>query len=365
MNDNPIILQACDIILQRDNRTTLSIPHLAVHQGEVVSLIGPNGAGKTSLLLVLAGLLRPMRGTLRFNENNITCSSALLAYRRSIAMVFQEPLLLHTTVFNNVAAGLKMRGIPHAEIRRIVPYILERFHIEHLAQRSSKALSGGEAQRVSLARAFAVNPRIVFLDEPFSSLDPPTREALLQDFESVLSEMKTTVVFATHHQDEALRLADRMAVMRDGTVVQIGTCEEVINAPQDEFVATFVGMETLLRGMVTETKNGMVTIAVGNQRVTAIADARVGEELLIGIRPEHVTLGTVSAPHTTSARNMFAATVVDVVLKGLFYKVVLDCGFPLTAFVTGQSREALGIRTGTRLTATFKATAVHILRKKG
>jgi len=364
MNGDPVILEARGIELRRGGRTTLAIPHLAVVAGEVLALVGPNGAGKTTLLLALAGLLRPCAGTLHCNGKRVEGRAAVLAYRRSIAMVFQEPLLLSTTVFNNVASGLKLRGVPARDIKRVVPQMLSRFRIADLAHRSGRALSGGEAQRTSLARAFAVNPRIVFLDEPFSSLDPPTRETLMQDLETVISETKTTVVLATHHHEEALRLADRMAVMRGGEIVQIGRCDEVLNAPRDEFVASFVGMETLLRGTVTAIDDGTITLAVGNQLLAAIGQARQGEELLVGVRPENVTLSREPHRGDTSARNVFAATVAGVAPRGLFYRVMLDCGFPLAAYVTGRSIEALGIREGARLTASFKATAVHVIRRK-
>jgi len=364
MNSDSVILEARGIQLRRGGRTTLAVPHLAVMAGEVLALVGPNGAGKTTLLLTLAGLLQPGAGTILFKGRELASRAAALAYRRSIAVVFQESLLLATTVYHNVAMGLKLRGVPAREIKRTVPLMLSRFRIADLADRSGRSLSGGEAQRASLARAFVLNPRIVFLDEPFASLDPPTREALLQDLAGAIAETRTTVVFATHHQDEALRLADRMAVMRGGAVVQIGRCEDVMNSPRDEFVASFVGMETVLWGTVLEAAQGTVTLSVAGRQVAAVGEAAPGEELLVGVRPENVTLS--AAPHTeaTSARNVFPATVVGIVPKGFFYKVALDCGFPLAAYVTGRSVEMLGIRQGARVAASFKATAVHVIRKK-
>jgi tungstate transport system ATP-binding protein len=178
-----ILLGAEDLLVRRGGVTVLDISDLCVLKGEVLALIGPNGAGKSTLLLTLAGLLKPSRGRFRFGEGRITDP---FSYRRRVAMVFQEPLLFDTTVFNNVASGLKIRGMESAEIKRTVPGYLERFGIGHLNRRSARKLSGGEAQRTSLARAFVTKPEIIFLDEPFSSLDPPTREALIGDLEKIL-----------------------------------------------------------------------------------------------------------------------------------------------------------------------------------
>ena len=186
---------------------------LNIQAGRIVCVVGPNGAGKSTLLLTLACLLKPSRGRFSFNGREIDAGRGDVDYRRRVAMVFQEPLLFDATVFENVAAGLRIRGVGREEIGRVVPGYLELFGIAHLAKRSARKISGGEAQRTSLARAFVTKPEIVFLDEPFSSLDLPTREALLGDLERIIRETRTTAVASTHDQTEALRLADRMAVM--------------------------------------------------------------------------------------------------------------------------------------------------------
>jgi len=196
------ILDVRDLQARRGGVTVLDIPVLELKSGEVLSLIGPNGAGKSSLLLVLARLI-PASGTLRFKGQDIHRNTGVLDYRRRIAMVFQEPLLLDTTVFDNVAAGLKLRGMKRREIGDRVIAALAQFGISHLARRHARTLSGGESQRTSLARAFAIQPEIVFLDEPFSSLDPPTREGLIEDLHRILKETKTAAVMATHDRIEA------------------------------------------------------------------------------------------------------------------------------------------------------------------
>jgi len=357
--DPQVLLQAENLIVRRGGATVLDIPALSVFQGQVLVLIGPNGAGKSTLLLTLAGLLKFGQGKILFRGAPIADGG--FDYRRHIAMVFQEPLLFDTTVFENVAAGLKIRGVGGDEIGRTVPEYLERFGVGHLAKRSARKLSGGEAQRTSLARAFVTKPEIVFLDEPFSSLDPPTREALTGDLERILRETHTTAVASTHDQTEALRLGDRLAVVNGGRIVQIGPAAEVMNRPADEFVASFVGVETVLPGRVVRISDGVFAAAVEGGEIEAVGHVRMGERVLCCIRPEHVTLSVNVPPPGTSARNAFPGTIRTITPLGLFHRVRVDCGFELTAYVTRQSLEELSLTIGKDVTASFKATAVHVI----
>ena len=354
-----ILLKAEELQVKRGGALALDIPDLEIIAGQVLALIGPNGAGKSTLLLTLAGLLKPARGSLLFRGERIVNDG--FNYRRRIAMVFQEPLLFDTTVFDNVAAGLRIRGVGRTEIGRVVSEYLDLFGISHLAKRSARKLSGGEAQRTSLARAFITKPEIVFLDEPFSSLDPPTREALTGDLERILHETRTTAVASTHDQTEALRLGDRLAVINGGRIVQIGPAAEVINRPADEFVASFVGVETVLPGRVLRSSDGVFTAEVEGGEIQAVGHVRIGEEVLCCIRPEHVTLSTNAQPPGTSARNAFAGSIRSITPLGLFHRVRLDCGFDLVAYVTRQSIEDLQLEEGKQVTASFKATAVHVI----
>ena len=201
----------------------LDIPSLSIREGEIFSLIGPNGAGKTTLMQTLSFLQKPFQGEISFRGRTVNSNHSVIEYRRRLAMVFQEPLLFDTTVFDNIASGLKIRRMKKQQIHRVVAEQLERFGIASLSRRSARTLSGGEAQRTSLARAFAIQPEILFLDEPFASLDPPSRESLIEDLENVLRQTRTTALFATHDRQEALRLSDRIAVMKGGKILQIGS----------------------------------------------------------------------------------------------------------------------------------------------
>jgi tungstate transport system ATP-binding protein len=364
MNSGKSILEVKNLQVKRGGVSVLDILYLGVPEGKILCLIGPNGAGKSSLLLALSCLLKSSQGEIIFKGQRVGSNHTVFDYRRNLAMVFQEPLLFDTTVFENVAAGLKIRGMEQDQIKLVVKEYLERFGISHLVTRSAKKLSGGEAQRTSLARAFAVRPEIIFLDEPFSSLDPPTRESLMEDLERILRETGTTGIMATHDQMEALRLSDQIAVMNEGKIVQIGAPEEVMNHPVDEFVASFVGTETILTGKVIRGNAGTFAVSVAGRDIEAVGDASPGESVLLCIRPENVTVSTGSSKEITSARNVFSSVVKRIIPSGAFYKVELDCGFPLVAYVTNHAREDLSMHEGMDLTASFKATAIHVIRKK-
>ena len=358
------ILEAQNLHVIRGGVHLLDIPSLALREGEILSLIGPNGAGKTTLLQTLAYLLRLFQGEIYFKGRRVGLEFAVFEYRRRLAMVFQEPLLFDTTVFNNVATGPRLRGIEKKEIHRQVTENLDRFGIGHLVHRSARTLSGGEAQRTSLARAFAIRPEILFLDEPFASLDPPSRESLVEDLQRVLRETQTTTVLATHDRMEALRLSDRIAVMKGGEILQIGSSDGVMNHPANEFIASFVGVETILSGKVVKKDGGSFIVSVSEHEIEAVGEVGLGESVALCIRPENVILSTKPDSGVTSARNVFPGKVIRVTPMGLFHKVQLDCGFRLVAYVTNHFLENLSLGEGRQVRALFKATGIHVVRAK-
>jgi len=233
------IVEISDLLVKRGDHPALQLDELSILGGEVLAVVGPNGAGKSTLLLTLSRLLKPERGTILFNGKQVLVESDV-AYRRRIALVMQDPLLFDTSVFENVASGLRFRGIYKDTIRHDVPLWLERLGVGHLSKRRAGELSGGEAQRVSLARALVLKPQLLLLDEPFSALDPPTRSRLLEDLGSLLSETSTTTVFVTHDLTEAVQLAGRMAVIVGNRLRQIGNPDEVFASPVDQDVAQFI-----------------------------------------------------------------------------------------------------------------------------
>ena len=237
MEKNPL-LQVAGLQIRRGGVQVLDLPSFSISAEEKVAVIGPNGAGKSSLLLGLACLIKRESGTITFQGEEVTPRGETV-FRRRIAMVFQEPLLFDTTVLDNVAEGLRIRGAGRREAREAAMESLELFKVGHLAGRSAHKLSGGEAQRVSLARAIAVRPKLILMDEPFSSLDLPTRIVLAEDLGRILHESGTAAIIATHDRIEALRVVDRLVVLDSGKIIQEGTPHEVIANPVNSFVAAF------------------------------------------------------------------------------------------------------------------------------
>lgn len=213
------ILAAKDITVVRSERTILQVSNVDLMDGEVLALVGRNGAGKTTLLQVLALVLKPTTGNVYF-QGRVVSNNNALHVRRRMSAVLQQPLLLDTTVFKNVAVGLQIRKVPKQEIKRLVPPWLERLGVAHLAKSSVRGLSGGEAQRVSLARALVLEPQVLFLDEPFSALDTPTREALLNELNTILTERNMAAIFVTHDYREIPRLAHRVIELDGGLLKQ-------------------------------------------------------------------------------------------------------------------------------------------------
>jgi tungstate transport system ATP-binding protein len=355
-----IILGMKNLVVRYSEQTVLQVDSLEIHEGEVLAVIGPNGAGKSTLLLVLARLLQPQGGEVNFRGSPIEQENEL-AYRRRIALVLQEPLLMHQSVFDNVAAGLKFRGLPRTEIKQRTELWLERLEISHLGDRPAHRLSGGEAQRTSLARAFALQPELLMLDEPFSALDAPTRSRLLQDLHALLSQTNITTIFITHDLDEALHLGDRVAILLGGVLRQVGRPQDVFTAPTDAEVAAFVGVETVIAGKVAISQNGQVMIQADGIQLEAVGELSVGTQVFYCLRPEDITLSIAESAIKSSARNHLTGRIVRMAPSGPLVRVVVDCGFPVVALITRSSSIEMKLQEGQPVTAMFKATAVHLI----
>jgi tungstate transport system ATP-binding protein len=234
------LVEVRGLVVRRGRRVILELPELAVRRGELLAVIGPNGAGKSTLATVLALLERPSEGELWFDGKPVDWRRDGLGTRRRLAMVFQEPLLFDTSVFENVATGLRLRGVHGPEVRSRAELWLERLNIAHLAPRAARTLSGGEAQRTSLARALVLDPELLLLDEPFGALDPPTRGDLIADLLPLLRRQATTTLLVTHDHDEAIELGDRLAVLLGGRLAQLDRPEHILEQPADPAVAAFV-----------------------------------------------------------------------------------------------------------------------------
>jgi tungstate transport system ATP-binding protein len=222
------IIELKDVKLKRGSRITLDVSHFQMFPGENVAVIGANGAGKSTLLQVIACLLSPGEGRVYAGGRHVGREMKALDARRRMAMVLQRPYLLDATVFDNVAIGLRMRHVPKGEVQKRVDEALRLFGIGHLAERRGRSLSGGESQRVSLARAMVLRPDVLLLDEPMSSLDVPTRMALLAELGRIIKKTRLTTVFVTHDVTEIPFLADRTVIMEGGKIIADGPVREVL-----------------------------------------------------------------------------------------------------------------------------------------
>ncbi len=357
------ILEANNITVERNQKKVLSVEHISIQDGELLAVIGPNGAGKSSLLMALSTLLPVSSGTILFNGAKIRKQDRL-SYRRQISMVLQDALLLDTSVRENIGTGMRFRGNKESDIKKSVKYWSEQLNIEKLLLRKSRQLSGGEAQRVSLARALAADPKILFLDEPFSALDAPSRTRLISDFQRLQSENKVTTLMVTHDLDEALLLGDRVVIIIAGKVRQIGTPDVVFTQPADLEVAQFVGVDTVIPGVVKTCGDGLAVIGVDGFELEVVADERPGRKVFVILRPEDITLSLQAPAGKTSARNLLRGEIKELMPQGPLMRVTLECQFPLVALITRTSAAEMGLEPGMLLYATFKATTAHLLARK-
>jgi ABC-type sulfate/molybdate transport systems ATPase subunit len=316
---------------------------------ETVALVGPSGAGKTSVLRAIAGLLRPERGRVTLDDEvwlDTSSSTDMPPEGRSVGLVFQEYALFpHMTVRGNVTFG---RGA------RRVDELLERLRISHLADQHPHVLSGGERQRVALARALARNPAVLLLDEPLSALDTHTRAAVRAELHDVLREAGLPTLVVTHDFEDAATLADRVGVIVDGRILQLGTAAELVAAPATPFVASFTGA-TLLPGTAAPGRDGLTEVVL-DAGVTAWSTDAAEGRVALSIYPWEVSISREIASDT--AVNHVRAPIASLVELGNRVRVRVG---PLAAEVTAGSAARLGLREGDVVVATFKATATRLL----
>src|SRR5688572_1504386 len=358
------VLALRDVRRRYGARDALDVRALDVVAGEVLAVIGPNGAGKSTLLRVLGLLERPDTGQVLVRGRAVDGREAL-GERRRMATVFQEPLLTDATVADNVALGLRFRGVSAAAGRARVARWLERLGVGGLATRAARTLPGGEAQRIALARALVLEPEVLLLDEPFAGLDAPARAALMTDLGAILRADRTTTVLVTHERGEALALADRVAVLMAGRLRQVDATARVFYAPVAADVARFVGVETLVTGRVLQSDGGVTAVDTGGRVVEVAADARPGATVRLAIRPEDVTLEPAGMHSRSSARNALEGVIAGIAASTHAIHVTVDVGFPLVAAVTARSAKELGLAPGTRVCAVFKASAAHLIAREG
>jgi molybdate transport system ATP-binding protein len=325
----------------------------------VVVLFGPSGAGKTTVLRSIAGLERPDAGSISCGDE-VWYDGArgihLVPQKRRLGYLSQDYAVFpHLTVKKNIAYGLRNGSVDD---------LLARFQLSGLADRYPRQLSGGQLQRVALARAMAPQPRLLLLDEPLSALDAPTRVRLRADLRQMLASLQLPAIVVTHDRIEALALGDSIAIMIDGKLRQAGPVDGVFECPVDADVAEAVGIETICPARVISRSAGLVTVEIGPARLVALDIADPHPEVFVCIRAESVTLEQCAPGNPTSARNHLPSRIVSVTREGPLARVVLDCGFRLTAIVTRQAEEELRLRDGEQVVAVVKATSIRIVPRR-
>lgn len=327
-----------------------------VAPGELLALLGPNGSGKTTVLRCLAGLVPVDAGRITIDEfvvDEPTSGTFVEPERRPIGLVFQDYLLFaHMTVLENVAYGLRARRTPKDVARRAAREWVDRVGLSDYADERPRALSGGQAQRAALARALATHPRVLLLDEPLAALDAGTRSMVRRDLRRHLETFDGMRVLVTHDPVDAYALADRVAILDQGRIVQIGSLPEVTAHPKSRYVADLVGLN-LVSGNVS---HGVLVTGAGANVV--IADAPSGAAFAV-IRPHSVALERHHSSGS-SVRNVWPGTVADIDRLGDRVRVGIDGVLPLTAEITVAALDALGLRPGDEIYSSVKATDIDV-----
>jgi spermidine/putrescine ABC transporter ATP-binding subunit len=319
---------------------------LTFADGEFFGLLGPSGSGKTTLLRSIAGFIELDTGQVLVDSDDI---ARVPVHKRDIGMVFQNYALFpHMTVFDNVAFGLSVRRVPGAEIKQRVEAILDLVRLSGMSERKPKQLSGGQQQRVALARALVTRPKVLLLDEPLGALDKHLREEMQVELRRIQREVGITTIFVTHDQEEAMTLSDRIAILNQGKIVQVGAPLEVYERPLDRFAAGFLGVANFLEGRVASVAGGeaRIDLALGGEALATAVTLKAGEPALIALRPEKIG---VSAGDAGAGPNRLGGTITAAIFSGssTTYRVAVG---QQTVAVFQQNSTADRFQPGDRVT---------------
>jgi putative spermidine/putrescine transport system ATP-binding protein len=342
---------------------------LAAERGEFVSFLGPSGCGKTTTLRMIAGFERPTAGSIAIDGADMTNRPP---NQRNVGMVFQSYALFpNMNVAGNIGFGLKIRKRPKADIDRRVAELLDLIHLEGRGDRFPWQLSGGQQQRVALARALAIEPTVLLLDEPLSALDAKIRVALRHEIRQIQRQLGITTVYVTHDQEEALELSDRIVVMSEGRIEQIGTPFEIYNFPATSFVASFVGTLNAIDTKIVDAAGGRLSLAGHEVRTTSALTGSAGQAVTVAIRPEMIALSTpdgsnvvaVSPTGGMTGTNRLPGTVADVAFLGSVVRVRTTVGPDATpVFVDTFNNPNLAVPpAGSPIVLGFPPEAVLVL----
>jgi len=339
-----------------DDKTVLEDINLKINQGEALAFLGPNGSGKTTLLKILAFIEKPTKGEVHFDGRRVA-NKNLEQMRLESTMVFQKTVLFSTSVYDNVAYGLRIRKTPKSKIDEEISKALKLVRLEGFEKRQAKKLSGGEQQRVALARALVLNTKLLLLDEPTANLDPKNASIVEEAIAAANRELKTTIVIATHNMFQAKNLPNRIALMNNGRISEVGAPAEIFGK-LSKTLASFAAVENTFRGTAKMTKEGTTSIDIGKDvRLTATAP-NTGE-VSIFVSPEDIILSKNRLE--SSARNVLRGSVVEIQDLGSVVRLRIDVGRPFIVQITKSSFRDMGITLNSEVYLAFKASSVQII----
>jgi tungstate transport system ATP-binding protein len=350
------IIELEKIYKNYENLQVLKDINMKFKKGTSTALVGPTGSGKTVLLRLIDLLEKPSSGNVYFEGvNSNESSNTRLKIRRQMGMVFQKPLAFKASVYDNVAFGLKIRG-DKKDIETRVKETLGIIGLKGYENRNALKLSGGETQRLALARAMITDPKLLLLDEPTANLDPISTNKMEELITKINQEFETTLIMTTHDLSQGQKLADRMVILNDGHILQSGKPEEVFRKPKNKFVADFVGIENVMGGEAKEIGDGMVSIKTDSITIFTLTEKRGNVNL--SIRPDEITISKEKIK--TSARNSIQGEVQEIIDTGSLIRLIINAGELFTVFITRESLTDLGITIGTPVWMYFKVSAVHV-----
>lgn len=336
--------------------TALDSVTLRVLKGEIFTIVGPNGSGKTTLLRIIAGIDVPTTGEIHFKGRKVS-EDSLGDIRRESTMVFQRTALFNTTVWKNVSYGLKLRGLPKAEVDSKAKEALEMVKLQGYEQRLAKNLSGGEQQRVSLARALALNTDVLALDEPTANLDPRNVSIIEETISRVNRERGATVIIATHNMLQAENLTNRAALLTNGRIAQTGPPQEIFRAPSDH-LSGFARLENVFSGSSMVSEDGVSLIDLENGVKIEATMQKTGR-VTVFVRPEDIILSKEKI--VSSARNMFAGEVTEVTDFGSTVELRVNAGKEFVVQITKKSFKEMQLNIGSHVCLAFKASSVRVV----
>ena len=340
------IVELKDIAVAFDGEQVLNGFNLSIQDGEFITLLGPSGCGKTTTLRLIAGFLEPDQGDVMFEGKRI---NGVPAYKRQVNTIFQRYALFpHLNVYENIAFGLRIKKRPEAEVREKVAEMLALVNLTGLEKRHIDTLSGGQQQRVAIARAIANRPKVLLLDEPLAALDLKLRKDMQKELKKIQQQLGITFVFVTHDQEEALTMSDRVVVMDNGKIQQVGAPQDIYNEPENAFVADFIGESNIVDGIMLKDYE----VEFSGQRFECLDKGFASRESVdVVVRPEDVDIVEVD-------KGMLTGVVTSVAFLGVHYEIIVDIGgFKWMIQTTDEHF------TGDKVGLFIEPDAIHIMKK--